>query len=437
MIEVREKPKMVERAFLVGVRMVEESAEFIDSLLDELAELVGTLRIGCVGRTVAKIRESRPRFLLGSGKVEEILQEARDLRADCLVFDAELTPAQQRNWEKATGLCVIDRQEIILDIFSERAQTREAVLQVALARAEHSLPRLKNAWTHLSRQRGGGVAQRGEGEAQIELDSRMVRQRISRLKRELEAVVRHRHTQRKLRERVPLPTAAIVGYTNAGKSTLLNALTGAHVLAEDKLFATLDPTTRQLPLEGGRKILLTDTVGFVQRLPHQLVDAFKATLEEAVVADYLIHVLDASHPEVTRHAETTLSVLKELGAADKHIITVYNKVDQIPLEDRPLRAGKGGSAQEGFGTNGRPDVFYVSARSGQGLGCLASRLDDLIRGSVEVAEFFIPHDRYEIVARLHAAGAVRHEKAKSKGVHIVGSVPERMRETLEPYRVTG
>lgn len=426
MIEVREKPKMVERAYLVGVQKPTEGDEPTQQLLAELAELVATLGISVINSMIARIRDPSPRMYLGSGKCAEIIAEAKALDCDCLVFDVELSPAQQRNWESESGMCVIDRQEVILDIFSERAQTREAVLQVALARAEHSLPRLKNAWTHLSRQRGGGgVTQRGEGEAQIELDSRMVRQRIARLKRELTDVVRHRDTQRKLRERVPVPTAAIVGYTNAGKSTLLNALTGAAVLVEDKLFATLDPTTRQCALPSGQKILLTDTVGFVRRLPHQLVDAFRATLEEAVVADILIHVLDASNPEVEEHAATTLSVLKELGAADKHVLTVYNKADRI--------VGQNGNAA--YGSNGKTDAFRVSAVNKGGLPSLLERLDDVLREQLNVREFLIPHERYEIVARLHAAGVIRHERAEDKGVHIVGSVPPRLKGLVERFAV--
>ncbi len=426
MIEVREKPKMVERAYLVGVQQPADGEDTIRQLLTELAELVNTLGIAVIGSTVARIREPAPRLFLGSGKAADIIAEAKALGCDCLAFDVELSPAQQRNWESESGVCVIDRQEVILDIFSERARTREAVLQVALARAEHSLPRLKNAWTHLSRQRGGGgVTQRGEGEAQIELDSRMVRQRIARLKRELTDVVRHRDTQRKLRERVPVPTAAIVGYTNAGKSTLLNALTGAAVLVEDKLFATLDPTTRKCALPSGQKILLTDTVGFVRRLPHQLVDAFKATLEEAVVADILIHVLDASNPEVEQHAETTLAVLKELGAADKRVLTVYNKFDRV----------SGDNGKPAYGTNGKPDTFRVSAVTGGGLPTLLESLDDVLREQLNVREFLIPHEHYEIVARLHAAGVVRHERAEDDGIHIVGSIPPRLTGLVERFAV--
>lgn len=423
MFDVREKPKMVERAYLVGVAQQKETESESTSLLDELEELVTTLEIGIVDRRIVRIREPQARYLLGSGKVENIIEAAKGVQADCLVLDAELTPAQQRNWEAASGMCVIDRQEVILDIFSMRARTREAVLQVELARAEHSLPRLKNAWTHLSRQRGGGgVTQRGEGEAQIELDARMVRQRIAKLKRELELVVRHRETQRKQRRKVPVPTAAIVGYTNAGKSTLLNALTGADVLSEDKLFATLDPTTRQLKLPNGQKLLLTDTVGFVRRLPHQLVDAFKATLEEAVLADFLVHVVDFSNPEFETHMETTLDVLKELGAEEKRIITVFNKVDQCVQP--PIR----------MGVDKRNQPVPVSAVTGEGLPSLLEEFEQQLLDRLTTMELLIPFSRYDLISLLHEQGHIKEERAGEDGVYLVANVPDRLRSGFEPFR---
>lgn len=426
MFDVREKPKMVERAYLVGVAGPTETADEAASLLVELEELVGTLRIGIVGKEQVQLRKPQARYLLGTGKVETVIEHARAQGADCLVFDAELSPAQQRNWEAASGVCVIDRQEIILDIFSERARTREAVLQVELARAEHSLPRLKNAWTHLSRQRGGGgVTQRGEGEAQIELDARMVRQRIAKLKRELALVVRHRETQRKQRQKVPVPTAAIVGYTNAGKSTLLNALTGASVLSEDKLFATLDPTTRQLRLPSGQKLLLTDTVGFVRRLPHQLVDAFKATLEEAVLADFLVHVVDVSSPEFEEQQATTLEVLKELGADEKQIVTVYNKIDLSPSLPLACQDGK------------RLDRVAASAVTGEGLKRLMEVFERQLENRMLTMRLEVPFSRYDLISLLHDQGNVREEKAGEEGVYLVANLPLRLRKQFEPYVLKG
>ncbi len=398
---------MVERAYLVGVAMPEETDAEAHSLLEELEALVGTLKIGIVGKEQVRVRQPHPHALLGRGQMRAIIAAAKRRHADCLVLDAELTPAQQRNWEAASNLCVLGREEVILDIFSERARTREAVLQVDLARAEHALPRLKNAWSHLSRQRGGGgITQRGEGEAQIELDARLVRQRIARLKKELAAVI-----------------AAIVGDTNAGKSTLLNALTGANVLAEDKLFATLDPTTRQMRLPSGQKLLLTDTVGFVRRLPHQLVDAFKATLEEAVLADFLIHVVDASHPESREQSETTLRVLHELGADEKRIITVHNKIDLCarPLE-APHRAGQ---------------PIPVSARTGAGLPLLVAACEALLEDRVLPMELEIPFDRYQLVSQLHEIGAVQGQRAKDGAMRVTANLPVRLQHQYGPYRVTG
>lgn len=389
-------------------------------LLDELEELVETLNIGVIAKEVVRIREFQARFLLGAGKVEEVLERARAAGADCLVIDAELSPSQQRNWEAASGLCVIDRQEVILDIFHERAQTKEAVLQVELARSEHSLPRLKNAWTHLSRQRGGGsVTQRGEGEAQIELDQRMVRQRISRLRKELSEVIQHREVQRKQRMRIPIPSAAIVGYTNAGKSTLLNRMTGSSVLSEDKLFATLDPTTRQLVLPDGQKVLLTDTVGFVRRLPHQLVEAFKATLEEAVVANLLIHVVDVSNPEMAEHQATTLKVLKELGAGEHRIFTVYNKVDAATDLRIPSHPEK--------------DVFYLSAHTGEGVDRLSAALASAISDTFKIHELLIPHSRYDLVNTLHERASIRSHVVEDEGVRIVCAVPPQLETEIGPF----
>lgn len=337
MFEIKEKPKMVERALLVGVYRRGDDERIARNLLDELAELTRTLGIGIVGDQLVRIQQPQPKFFVGSGKAEEICELARELQADVIVFDNELTPAQQRSWESHSKLCVIDRHEVILDIFAKRAQTKEARLQVALARMEYSLPRLTRAWTHLSRQ-GGGVGAKGEGETQLETDRRLVRKRIDKLKTELTEVRARRATQRKQRERVPVPHAAIVGYTNAGKSSLLKRMTEADVLVADKLFATLDTTTRRIELPNNRPLLLTDTVGFVRNLPHDLVDAFKATLEEAVLADFLIHVVDASQPDAIAFHKTTLDVLQELGAEEKPILTVFNKIDLAePEQLRPLR----------------------------------------------------------------------------------------------------
>lgn len=417
---------MVERAMLIGITLPGADDSTTRSLLDELRELVTTLGIGIQHEVQLPIRKPHAKFLLGSGKAEELIEQAKAHDCDVIVFDNELTPAQQRNWEQAAEdkILVIDRQEVILDIFGKRAQTKEAVLQVELARLEYNLPRLKSAWTHLSRQRGGGSMQRDAGETQLELDQRMVRTQITRVKRELESVIQHRHVQRKKRMTVPVPTCAIVGYTNAGKSSLLNKLTNSDILAEDKLFATLDPTSRRCPLPSGQPLVITDTVGFVRNLPHRLVDAFKATLEEAVVSNFLVHVLDINSPEIEAHAETTLSVLRGLGADEKNIITVFNKVDDLWDEDTRLSL-----------SFRYPDAYFVSAHTGEGIQALLERMEAIVESDFSQLRLLIPHDRYDLVARLHREGGVRKEEARDDGTYIVGSVPERMLTSLEPYQL--
>lgn len=425
MIDIREKPQRVERALLLGICFDQDAELETRSLLEELAELVGNLHIGVVDTYLARAREPKPRLLLGEGKARQVIAHAKRLNCDCIVVDGELAPAQQRNWEKEAGITVIDRAEVILDIFAERAQTKEATLQVELARLQYELPRLRRAWTHLSRQRGGGVTQRGEGEAQIELDQRMIRTRIARLRRELDEVRQRRGVQRKQRLRVPLPTAAIVGYTNAGKSSLLNALTRADVLEADKLFATLDPTTRQLALPSGQKILLTDTVGFVRKLPHGLVEAFKATLEEALVADILIHVVDASSPEAEQHCTTTEEVLKELGAEEKPRVIVLNKVDALDPAANTFDI-------RSFAAE---SVVRTSARTGEGLPELQNRLEALLADRVEAVELLIPHDRYDLLHQLHRAGCVKRERALPEGTLVHANVPPRQAAQVEAYRL--
>jgi GTP-binding protein HflX len=424
--DVKEKPRMVERAMLIGITLPGADDSTTRSLLDELRELVTTLGIGIQHEVQLPIRKPHAKFLLGSGKAEELIEQAKAHDCDVIVFDNELTPAQQRNWEQAAEdkILVIDRQEVILDIFGKRAQTKEAVLQVELARLEYNLPRLKSAWTHLSRQRGGGSMQRDAGETQLELDQRMVRTQITRVKRELESVIQHRHVQRKKRMTVPVPTCAIVGYTNAGKSSLLNKLTNSDILAEDKLFATLDPTSRRCPLPSGQPLVITDTVGFVRNLPHRLVDAFKATLEEAVVSNFLVHVLDINSPEIEAHAETTLSVLRGLGADEKNIITVFNKVDDLWDEDTRLSL-----------SFRYPDAYFVSAHTGEGIQALLERMEAIVESDFSQLRLLIPHDRYDLVARLHREGGVRKEEARDDGTYIVGSIPERMLTSLEPYQL--
>ena len=388
MFEIKEKPKMVEKAALIGAYCGTASESDASSLLDELVELVNTLGIPIVSRQLVHHREPHARYLMGSGKAEEIAALAKEAAADVLIFDNELTPSQQRNWEKLTGMLVIDRQEVILDIFAKRAQTREARLQVDLVRA----------WSHLGKQ-GGGIGSKGEGESQLEQDKRKIRGQIDRLKSELEAVKRRRATQRKDRKRAPVPNAAIVGYTNAGKSSLLRSLTGAQVLVEDKLFATLDTTTRKIALPNNQPLLLTDTVGFVRKLPHGLVQAFNATLEEAVMSDFLIHVLDISQLEVMEFYETTRSVLHELGADSRRTLVVFNKIDAVA--DNSVVA----EMRARF-----PEAVFVSVKTGAGLEELVSRIGEFVADDLQTLELRIPQSRADLIARLHREGDIRHSE---------------------------
>ncbi|MBV63110.1 MAG: GTPase HflX [Rickettsiales bacterium] len=401
MFEVREKPQLVERALLVGVYLDKAKEKEASSLLHELQELVETLGIGIVDSSLIRVRENFPSHLMGKGKMAEIIEKSKDLNCDCIIFDNELSPNQQRNWENESNILVIDRQEVILDIFSLRARTREARLQVQLAKMQYTLPRMARMWGHLDRQgggsgggKGGGGAARGEGEKQIEVDRRLARKKIDRVKAELEKVRQQRKTQRKERNRADLPHAAIVGYTNAGKSSLLNGLTESTVLAEDKLFATLDTTTRKLDLEDGQTILLTDTVGFVRRLPHGLVESFKATLEEAVIADFLIHVIDGSSENVQDHYKTTLEVLKELGADEKKIIPAINKIDLI--SDERLKELK----------NIFPEAVLISVKNRVGIDALLNKINEMLFNNIVRNSLKIPQSRQDLVALLHREGKI-------------------------------
>jgi GTP-binding protein HflX len=423
MFDIKEKPKQVERALLVGVYKGAAQREESESLLNELSSLVDTLEIPVLGSLLVRVQEPNPRYFVGTGKAQEIFERARELEADVIVFDNELSPAQQRNWEAMTGLAVIDREEVILDIFAQRAQTKEARLQVDLARMEYSLPRLTRAWRHLSRQ-AGGLGGKGEGETQLEADRRLIRTQIDRLKDDLELVRLRRATQRKQRERLPLPNAAIVGYTNVGKSALLKKLTGAEVLVANKLFATLDTMTRRVDLPSGQGLLLTDTVGFVRNLPHRLIEAFKATLEEAVLSDFLVHVLDASHPRVYDFHQTTIRVLGELGADAKRTITVLNKVDLI-RDESTLHA-----LRLHF-----PDGVFVSVRTGEGLKELRHRMADMLADRVSKVELALPLDRTDLLSLLHRTSNVLSVGYENAQVNVIASVPPKVYARIEAFLI--
>lgn len=428
MFEVKEKPRLVEKAYLLAVILREEERANAESLLDELEELVSNLGIRIFCKKVVRVRKTYAGYLLGKGKFNEVIEDVGELGCDVIIFDNELSPSQQRNWEAESKVLVIDRQEIILDVFAARAQTKEAVLQVKLARLEYSLPRLRRAWTHLGRQRGGGVTQRGEGEAQIELDQRLVRDQISATKKEIKQVAKTRKTSRKKRLRIPLPTVALVGYTNAGKSTLLNQVCDSDVLSADKLFATLDPTSRQSLLPNGEKIILTDTVGFIRKLPHRLVDAFRATLEETLVANLLLHVVDLSNPQFEEHMETTLTVLSELGAKEKEILTVFNKVDLLKENDLVnLRISQ--NYKDG-------DMVYLSCKSGEGISDLMGLIESKLGLRREPITYLIPHDKYSLVVNIRKEGCLAEESAEEDGMLITAYPSNRLRKELKGYEVS-
>jgi GTP-binding protein HflX len=326
LIETEEQPK---RAFLISLKGTNTDEAFSAG---ELASLAETLGFQIAARETAAVKNLKPRYLLGTGKAAELAKKAGETGADCIVFDRDISPSQQRNWEDLAGIPVVDRQELIIQIFASRAQTREAVVQVELARLAWSLPRLQHRYIDLSRQRGGSYGTRGAGETKLETDRRKVEQEIRGLRRQLEDIRRQRNIQQKQRTRQGIPLCAIVGYTNAGKSSLLNKFTGASVFVENTLFATLDTTTRRFE-NGGRPFLLSDTVGFIRNLPHSLIDAFHSTLEEVSRADILIHVLDVSDPEADVCYETTCRVLQELGAEKIPVILALNKTDLLGADE--------------------------------------------------------------------------------------------------------
>ncbi|MFW6362403.1 MAG: GTPase HflX [Spirochaeta sp.] len=391
-----------------------------EDLLDELAELCRNIDLEPRGRVIVPLSRPQPRFLIGSGKVEEIIQLAEENDCSCIVFDDELTPSQQRNLERHSDLAVIDRREVILEIFKQRATTQEAVLQVQLASLEYSLPRLTRAWTHLNRQRGGAKGTHGEGEKQLEVDRRLVQRRITAVKRELTQVEGHRATMRKKRESIPLPTGAIVGYTNAGKSSLLELLSGTELGSEDKLFATLDPSTKRIDLPDAGPVLLTDTVGFIRSLPHELVDAFHSTLEETLHASFIIHVVDAAAANAREQYEAVNLVLRELGADQYPTIVALNKADLAPANQlfQPFTPG--------------PTV-KISVKTGEGIERLTSTIERLLEHTMHRAIFQFPADRGDLPALLHRSGRVITERYEDDYTHVEALVPPRISGKLQAF----
>ena len=416
-----ERPATRKAVLLIGNYTRPAERNQAASLLEELEELVATLGLPIAGRELIHHRETHARYLIGSGKAAEIAARLKTEGLGGLVFDHDLTPSQQRNWEELAGVPVIDRQKVILDIFASRAQTREARLQIELAQLEYSLPRLTRAWSHLGGQ-GGGIGGRGEGESQLEQDRRRSWTAMDRLKRELVEIRRARATQRKDRQRTPVPNCAIVGYTNAGKSSLLRRLTGAEVLVEDKLFATLDTTTRKVSLPSHQPLLLTDTVGFVRKLPHRLVEAFKATLEEATQADFLIHLLDASAPEVVQFHQTTVDVLAELGAGSRPVIIVFNKVDKVrdPSVLHRLRIHF-------------PDAHFISVHTGEGIPTLLERMSEMAAPGSVTRELRLPPGEGGLLARLHRHAKVHEVTYDGADAMVTVTLPARLAAECSPF----
>jgi GTP-binding protein HflX len=362
--------------------------------------------------------------LLGSGKIEELQQIISHLEIDCVVFDCDVSPRQQRNLEELFDCAVIDRQEVILQIFSNTARTKESTLQVALARSLYSLPRLTRKWTHLSRQQGGAKGTRGEGEKQLEIDKRIVNRNIIAIKGELKKIEKQRQVQRKNRHISSIVTAAVVGYTNAGKSSLLKALSHSDVLVEDKLFATLEPVTRKVTLSNGSQILMSDTVGFVSNLPHHLVESFKSTLEEVAYSDLIIHLIDASHPDMYQCYETTREVLSSLGCQNHPTLYVINKIDSI---ENPFMYNRL--------MHELPHVVSISVKEEIGLERLQEAIVSVLSETYKGATLIIPYSHQELLAALRTKGSIISIEYEETGAKVEAKIPPQMYEQVERYIV--
>ena len=413
--------EQLEKVFLVGAELKSKSQWDVHESLEELASLAQTAGGEVVGEGIQKLDRPYSGTFIGKGKAEEFAAECSAKSVDTVIFDDELTPGQGRNLEHVFDRKIIDRTSLILDIFAQRARTKEGKLQVELAQLQHLLPRLTRFWTHLSRQKGG-IGMRGDGESQLETDRRRIQERISRLSEELDHVRKHRSVQRQGRRRNNWPLASIVGYTNAGKSTLLNTLTGAEVQAEDKLFATLDPTTRKLRLGTNQKVLLSDTVGFIRKLPHRLVEAFKATLEEVAEADLLVHVVDISHPQADQQIEAVNDVLAEIGAQDKPTLMVFNKIDQLETPD----------ILHQYTSQYSPSVAISAARK-QGFEELETQLANSLRPIRTTLNLTIPVTEASVIARLHEVGQVLSLKYEDDRACIEARIPPHRLEEFTHY----
>jgi GTP-binding protein HflX len=426
----------IDRALLVGVDLPDEQKVLsLENSLTELRRLADTAGFEVVGQVTQKLNHPNPKTFIGTGKVKEVKLIADDLLADVILFDDELSPRHQRELEELMrqDIRIIDRTALILDIFAQHANTREGALQVELAQYEYRLPRLTRAWTHLVRQAGGGggrtggtagVGLRGPGETQLEVDRREIRRRISHLKDELEKVRAHRQRYRSRRKESNIPTVSLVGYTNAGKSTLLNQLSDADVYVANKLFATLDPTTRRVELPDGQQVLLTDTVGFIQKLPTTLVAAFRATLEEIAEADLLLHVVDVTHPHALAQAEAVHDTLEFINAEGIPSIPVLNKIDRLSNPDKAQLA-----------LNSFPNAVAISALRGDGISELLQTIKSRLFESYEPVEVEIPYNLGGLISLFHEEGQVNQIENRYEGVLIQGRLPVRHLTKYKPYLV--
>lgn len=424
-----QKPK---RALLVSVFKGNENKKLCQEHLDELAFLAETYGVEVIGKEQCGVRQYTAATLITSGKLEELVEIANNLDVDLVIFDDELSPMQQKNLEEAFKRSVMDRTGVIIEVFAMHARTREARLQIEMAKQRYQFPRLKRLWTHLSRQAGtsggggggGGGYLKGEGEKQIEIDRSLLKQRLAQLEKELEVVRASRDTQRSARHRNEVPTFALIGYTNVGKSTLLNALTQSDVLVENKLFATLDTTTRKFTLPNNQDILLIDTVGFIRKLPHLVVAAFKSTLEEALIADTLLHVVDASHPAAIEQSKTTYEVLKQLGAEEKNIITVLNKMDQCcdPTYPEKFRVLY-------------PKTITVSAVTKEGFDELVAQIIEELSKQRQILKLRIPQSDYAIVSQVMRDGHIIEQDYDENDVLLKVDLPNTLAAKLKKYYV--
>ena len=422
MKSLAEQEGKTERVFLVGAELKKGNTFDVNESMEELSELATTAGANIIGEGTQKLDRPHVATFIGKGKAGEFAEMAKQGRVDTVIFDDELSPAQNRNLERIFDCKVLDRTALILDIFAQRARTREGKMQIEMAQLQHILPRLTRMWTHLSRQKGG-IGMRGDGESQLEVDRRRIQERIARLRRELEEVKRVRSTQRRGRQRSQWPLVSIVGYTNAGKSTLLNKLTGAEVLSEDKLFATLDPTTRRVRLPTNQNALLSDTVGFIRKLPHQLVESFKATLEEVVEADILMHVVDVSNRAAVEQIQAVDAVLKEINGDDKPTLMVFNKVDQLPERNGNLHW-----------LREYDHAVAMSARTGEGMEELMAELGTMLRPIRQCLHLRIPAANGAAQARVRALGQIDEEQYEGEWVHLYARIPAHAQAEFEAFR---